>query len=113
MTKIAVNTGVLKWAIERVGDRSQFLYQKFPRLELWKRGDAVTVHVLLVNGANAYGPPLSHATRNAPSVFEYLSQTISLTSRWFCKKARKSVDLRENVASTFWGLYFISMLDLT
>ena len=26
----------------------------------------------------------------------------SLTSRWFCKKARKSAVLMENVASTIW-----------
>ncbi len=39
MMRVDINPELLQWAIERAGDRSTYLYNKFPKLDDWKRGE--------------------------------------------------------------------------
>ncbi len=38
MMRVEINPDLLKWAVERVGERRAYLYDKFPKLEDWERG---------------------------------------------------------------------------
>jgi Zn-dependent peptidase ImmA (M78 family) len=40
MMRVEVKPAILQWAIERAGDRATALYERFPKLGLWERGDA-------------------------------------------------------------------------
>ena len=40
MMRVEVKSELLHWAIERAGDRSAYLYEKFPHLDEWERGEA-------------------------------------------------------------------------
>jgi Zn-dependent peptidase ImmA (M78 family) len=40
MMRVAVEPAILNWAIERAGDRASSLYERFPNLSLWQKGDA-------------------------------------------------------------------------
>ncbi len=40
MMRVEIRPEMLHWAIQRAGDRSEYLYEKFPHLEDWERGEA-------------------------------------------------------------------------
>jgi Zn-dependent peptidase ImmA (M78 family) len=39
MMRVEVKPAILQWAIERAGDRATTLYERFPKLGMWQRGD--------------------------------------------------------------------------
>jgi Zn-dependent peptidase ImmA (M78 family) len=40
MMRVEVKPAIMQWAIERAGHRATALYERFPKLGLWERGDA-------------------------------------------------------------------------
>lgn len=57
---VAVNPNLLHWAIERVGERGEYLYEKFPKLEAWESGDTQPTMKQLERFAKAAHVPLGY-----------------------------------------------------
>ncbi len=51
--RVEVNPKLLEWAIKRAGDRDTYLYERFPRLADWIRGEAQPTLKQLENFAKA------------------------------------------------------------
>jgi Zn-dependent peptidase ImmA (M78 family) len=66
MTKVAISPRVLEWAIERVGERGELLYQKFPRLEEWESGDTQPTMKQLEDFAKAAYVPIGFMFLSEP-----------------------------------------------
>src|SRR5579875_2877023 len=60
MVRVAVKSAVLQWAIERAGQRSEYLYRKFPHLAEWALGQAQPTLVQLESFAKAAYVPLGY-----------------------------------------------------
>jgi Zn-dependent peptidase ImmA (M78 family) len=58
--RVEVSPGLLQWAIERAGDRSAYLYDKFPRLDDWERGEARPTIKQLEHFARAAHVPVGY-----------------------------------------------------
>lgn len=58
--RVEVNPELLHWAIERAGDRSAYLYDKFPHLDDWERGEAHPTFKQLENFAKAAYVPVGY-----------------------------------------------------
>ncbi len=60
MMRVEVNPKLLHWAIKRVGERGSHLYEKFPRLKEWERGEALPTHKQLEGFAKAAHVPFGY-----------------------------------------------------
>ncbi len=60
MMRVEINPSLLKWAVERVGERSAYLYDKFPKLEDWERGGAQPTLKQLEDFARAAYVPIGY-----------------------------------------------------
>jgi Zn-dependent peptidase ImmA (M78 family) len=60
MMRVAVESTVLQWAVERAGQRSEYLYRKFPHLAEWVEGKAQPTLVQLESFAKAAYVPLGY-----------------------------------------------------
>lgn len=60
MMRVEVKPELLHWAIERAGDRSAHLYDKFPHLEDWERGEAQPTLKQLESFAKAAYVPIGY-----------------------------------------------------
>lgn len=58
MMRVEVNPELLQWAIARAGDRSAYLYEKFPHLDDWEHGEAQPTLKQLESFAKAAYVPL-------------------------------------------------------
>jgi Zn-dependent peptidase ImmA (M78 family) len=60
MVRVAVKPAVLQWAIERAGQRSEYLHRKFPHLAEWALGQAQPTLMQLESFAKAAYVPLGY-----------------------------------------------------
>ena len=58
--RVEVKPAILQWAIERAGDRANTLYERFPNLGLWQRGDAQPTLKQLESFAKAAYLPIGY-----------------------------------------------------
>jgi hypothetical protein len=66
MMRVEVNLELLQWAIERAGDRSEYLYEKFPHLEDWERGKVQPTLKQLESFAKAAYVPIGYFFLSEP-----------------------------------------------
>jgi transcriptional regulator with XRE-family HTH domain len=64
--RVEVKPELLTWAIERFGDQSDSLYEKFPKLEEWESGDTLPTLKQLEAFANAAYVPLGYLFLEEP-----------------------------------------------
>lgn len=60
MMRVEVKPELLQWAIERAGERSEYLYEKFPHLHDWERGEAQPTLKQLESFAKAAYVPIGY-----------------------------------------------------
>jgi transcriptional regulator with XRE-family HTH domain len=60
MMRVEVKPELLHWAIERAGERSAYLYGKFPKLADWERGGAQPTLKQLEDFARAAYVPVGY-----------------------------------------------------
>lgn len=70
MTRVEINTELLRWARERAGVSVDALAQRFPKLEAWERGEAHPTLKQLETYAKATHTPIGFLFLPAPPVEE-------------------------------------------
>ena len=58
--RVPINPKLLQWAIKRAGERSTYLYEKFPHLDDWERGEAQPTLKQLESFASAAYVPIGY-----------------------------------------------------
>ena len=68
MTRVEVRPELLRWATERAGDRAANIRERFPKLELWERGEAKPTLKQLERFAKAVYVPIGYLFLPKPPV---------------------------------------------
>ncbi len=68
MVRVEVKPEVLRWATERAGDRAVDIRERFPKLELWERGEAKPTLKQLEGFAKAAYVPIGYLFLSKPPV---------------------------------------------
>ncbi|MCK4343182.1 MAG: ImmA/IrrE family metallo-endopeptidase [Phycisphaerae bacterium] len=68
MTRVEVRPQLLRWATERAGDRAADIRERFPKLELWERGEAKPTLKQLERFAKAVYVPIGYLFLPKPPV---------------------------------------------